>query len=222
MATYSLKQKSRPHLFEAIDRTNQTMILRDGRRLGYAEHGDPVGTPVFFFHGSAGSRLEHPADVCATGIRIISTDRPGHGLSDFQPGRKLIDWPDDVAQLAAHLGIDKFYILGWSAGGPHALACAYSLPERVAAVALAASPAPMSWSGASKVLPRSNQIYIFAGRHLPFLVGLFRKIARSVIVGDADRARNQLAMSIPEVDEDAVHSGGNLEMWYQDVREGYR
>ena len=115
---------------------NQTIVLKDERRLGFAEYGDASGKAVLHFNGSGGSRLEHPSDLSILtdlGIRLISTDRPGHGISDPQPGRKLLDWPDDVGQLADHMGIDKFYVMGWSAGGPHALACAYRLPDRVSA-----------------------------------------------------------------------------------------
>ena len=78
---------------------NQTLQLSDGRKLGFAEYGVPDGNPVFFFHGGPSSRLfHHPDDQIAIslGAHIISIDRPGYGLSSFQAGRKLIDWPDDV------------------------------------------------------------------------------------------------------------------------------
>ena len=120
MATQPLLKVSKKyprHLSENPDYANQTMALSDGRMLGFAQYGDPLGKPVFFFHGGAGSRLEHPAHVCAVGVRIIVIDRPGHGLSDYHPERQLLDWPLDVAQLADHLQIDRFYVLGWSAGG---------------------------------------------------------------------------------------------------------
>ncbi len=101
-----------------ISKTEQTITLKDGRKLGFAEWGDADGKPVFHFNGACGSRMERPADESVlAGVHYISTDRPGHGLSDFQPGRKLLDWPDDVTQLADYLGIDKFYALGYSRAG---------------------------------------------------------------------------------------------------------
>ena len=127
------------------DTAGQTIVLRDERRLGFAEYGDVSGTAVFHFNGSGGSRLEHPSDLSILtdlGIRLISTDRPGHGVSDPQPGRRLLDWPDDIGQLADHLAIANFHVLGWSAGGPHALACAYRLPDRVSSGALISGLAP--------------------------------------------------------------------------------
>jgi pimeloyl-ACP methyl ester carboxylesterase len=202
--------------------TNETLILRDGRRLGYAQYGDPSGKPVFFFHGGAGSRLEHPANVCAIGTRLICADRPGHGLSDFQPDRKLLDWPNDVAQLANHLGISKFYVLGWSAGGPHALACAYHLPDRVLAGAVAAGLGPMNRPGATRGLGFAGQAFIIAAQNIPWLIGLFRRMARNTIWADAEKAKQQLLSSIPDNDKNRMLQSGNLDMWFADVREGYR
>ncbi|GAH37048.1 unnamed protein product, partial [marine sediment metagenome] len=76
--------------------------LRDGRALGYAEFGDPGGRPVFYFHGFPGSRLEAQlgdGEASRSGVRLIAVDRPGFGLSDFQAGRRIVDWPDDVSAL---------------------------------------------------------------------------------------------------------------------------
>jgi len=110
----------------------QSIALGDGRRLGFAEYGDLDGLPVFHFHGSAGSRLDRPGraeTLQEAGVRFISVERPGHGLSDFLPKRRLVDWPADVSQLADWLRLDNFYVEGHSAGGPYALACARYLPD---------------------------------------------------------------------------------------------
>lgn len=119
--------------------------LRDGRLLSYAEFGAPGGQPVFFFHGLPGSRLfRHPDDgiADALGVRLITIDRPGFGLSSFQRGRRLLDWPDDVTQLADALGLDRFAVAGVSAGGPYAAACAFKLPQRLTRAALISAAAP--------------------------------------------------------------------------------
>ena len=221
-ALLQAEQEARPIQINLHDETNQTMTLRDGRKLGFAQYGDPLGVPVFFFHGGAGSRLEHPANVCALGVRLIATDRPGHGLSDFQQDRKLLDWPNDVIQLANHLGINKFYVLGWSAGGPHALACAYMLPESVLAGAVAASLAPMNRPDAARGQQLLGRAFILAAKHIPGLVGQFRKMAHNTIRGDAEEAKQQLLSSIPDEDKERMLQSGNLDMWFADVREGYR
>ena len=120
----------------------QRARLRDGRWLGYAGHGPRDGVPVFILPGMPGSRLlarhaRRPADDL--GLRIIALDRPGIGLSDPRPGRTLRDTASDVADIADLLEFDHFFVIGVSAGGPHALACALEMPERVCRVALVSS-----------------------------------------------------------------------------------
>lgn len=112
----------------------RTVTLRDGRKLAFNEHGAPSGYPVIFAHGMPGSRLEghffeHQAR--AAGFRILTLDRPGIGDSDYQPGRRLLDYSDDVRQFADQMGLASFVHMGWSSGGSRTLACAYSLGNRV-------------------------------------------------------------------------------------------
>lgn len=124
---------------------DKTITLKDGRTLAYTEHGDPNGKPVFFVHGNPGSRyMRHPDEqlTASLGMRVITPDRPGYGLSDFQPGRTLLDYPDDLVELAYALGIERFYVFGVSAGGPYVAAAAYKLPERVIRASIVSGPAP--------------------------------------------------------------------------------
>ena len=124
----------------------QKLQLADGRWLAYSDSGDPHGLPVIYMHGLAGSRhLRHPDDsiLLENGIRLIIPERPGSGDSDPQPGRRIVDWPTDVAALADHLGIARFAVLGYSGGTPYALATARLLPQRVISVALAAAMPPI-------------------------------------------------------------------------------
>lgn len=120
--------------------------LPDGRRLAYAEYGDPRGHPTLYFHGLPGSRLEAvlAAKSAATaGIRLIASDRPGIGGSDPQPRRTLLTWPVDVVRLADRLGLPRFSVVGVSGGAPYAAACAYAIPERLDAVAIVSGVAPL-------------------------------------------------------------------------------
>jgi pimeloyl-ACP methyl ester carboxylesterase len=117
---------------------DSTITLVDGRRLAYAEWGDPDGKPVFLFHGTPFSRLfcpDEPATLAA-GVRIITVDRPGIGRSDILEARKPEDWPVDLVALADALGIDRFAVVGWSAGGPYAAACAALIPSRLTAAGI--------------------------------------------------------------------------------------
>ena len=120
----------------------QRLRVRDGRWLGYDDYGPLGGLPLFFLPGMPGSRLlarhaKRPADDF--GFRIIALDRPGIGLSDPKPGRTIRDTASDVADIADLLEFDHFFVMGVSAGGPHALACAREMPERVRRVALVSS-----------------------------------------------------------------------------------
>jgi pimeloyl-ACP methyl ester carboxylesterase len=149
-----------------------TLVLRDGRRLAYAEYGDLQGTPVVFLHGWGDSRLtRHPDDrgTAALGVRLLTVDRPGIGCSDFQPRRTLLDWPDDLAQLADHLGLPRFAVLGHSGGGPFALACAWKLPARLTVVGIACGFAPMDRPGATTGMRKEMQRAVPVLRRLPWL-----------------------------------------------------
>jgi pimeloyl-ACP methyl ester carboxylesterase len=121
------------------------VTLPDGRRLGYADSAPRDGFPVLGFLGTPLSRLAHLGQEApeAAGVRLILVDRPGYGLSDFQSGRALLDWPGDVTRLADSLGLERFAVLGMSGGGPHAAACGYALADRVSAVGLVSSPGPV-------------------------------------------------------------------------------
>lgn len=209
----------------AKDSMNQTVTLKDGRKLGYAEYGDPGGKAVFHFNGSGGSRLEYPADqsiLTDLGIRFISTDRPGHGISDPQPDRKLLDWPDDIGQLADHLNVDRFYVQGWSAGGSHALACAYKLPQRVIAGAIISGLAPPDRPQPYKGLPLPNKMLMIVGRRVPSLVYLLRRVMRPMIIGDPDKAGEKLASTFPAEDRQVIIDSGYQKLLVIDIQEGYR
>ena len=114
--------------------TFETVTTSDGRQLCFAQWGDPDGRPVFGLHGTPGCRLNrHPdnAAIAATGVRLITYDRPGYGQSDRHAGRRVVDCVDDVAAIADALGIDRFAVTGGSGGGPHSLAVAARLGNRV-------------------------------------------------------------------------------------------
>jgi pimeloyl-ACP methyl ester carboxylesterase len=129
-----------------MDGQDLSLRLRDGRTLGYAEYGAPEGRPLLYCHGFPSSRLEGrliDAVAKSRNFRVIAVDRPGYGLSDFQPGRRLLDWPDDVATLMQGLGVERFTALGVSGGGPYALACAWKIPSKITAVAVVCGLGPV-------------------------------------------------------------------------------
>lgn len=114
--------------------TNRTIQLHDRRTLGFAEYGSSTGKPLFYFHGHPGSRLEArflADEVLKANIRLIGVDRPGMGLSTYKARRTLLDWTNDVVELADRLQIDDFSVVGFSGGGPYAVACAYRISSRL-------------------------------------------------------------------------------------------
>jgi pimeloyl-ACP methyl ester carboxylesterase/DNA-binding CsgD family transcriptional regulator len=149
------------------------VVLPDGRRLAYSDQGDPGGEPVIFMHGLAGSRyLRHPDDslLLRHGLRLIIPERPGSGDSDPQPGRRITDWPADVAALARHLGLSRFAIMGYSAGTPYALATALALPDQVSAFHLVAPIAPVARLADLGAYPLTSRLNILMTRLAPALL----------------------------------------------------
>ncbi len=147
--------------------------LTDGRRLAYAEWGDPEGIPIVHQHGMPGSRLDHEADLefyRALGVRVITPDRPGYGLSDPHPLGRLADWPADVVELANELELGRFGITALSGGGIYALACAVAIPERLTEVVVTGCPAPMNRAGAKGGMRLTTRAGVLLAAQAPWLV----------------------------------------------------
>ena len=173
--------KTKAKEFAVSDKTQQRFQLPDGRYLGYAEYGDACGRPVFYFHGFPGSRLEaRLAETKAVtfGIRLISVDRPGYGLSEVKRHRTLLDWADDTVHLADFLGIGSFSAVGVSGGGPYAAACAFKIPHRLEKVAIVCGLGPVVTShGRIKTAEPIATGLLLAGRFPAFAQGPFAAAA---------------------------------------------
>jgi pimeloyl-ACP methyl ester carboxylesterase len=159
---------------DSLSATGKQIRLRDGRSLGYAEYGDPAGKPVIFFQGTPSSRLFHHPDesiAVSLGAHIITMDRPGFGLSDFQLGRTLLDWPDDVVELAKALKIDRFAVAGISGGGPYVAACALKIPQRLTAAAIISGVGPVDALGAIQGMRRIRRVGVTVAKYAPWLLG---------------------------------------------------
>jgi pimeloyl-ACP methyl ester carboxylesterase len=123
-----------------------TITLEDGRPVGYEQWGDADGRPMFFLHGTPGSRFSRHPDASLwpdLHLRVVTMDRPGYGESAALPGRSVKHAAHDVAAVADALGIAGFMVVGSSGGGPHALACAAELGERVDGCAAVGCAAPL-------------------------------------------------------------------------------
>lgn len=156
-------------------RHSQMITLSDGRRMGFAEVGDPAGAPVIYCHGFPASRLESQlvaSAALAKGARIIAPDRPGYGLSDGKIGRTIVGWAGDVAELAHSLKLDRFSVLGVSGGGPYALALAHRFPERVESVAIVCGLGPVCRSEAIGSMHWPARFGFGTARDAPWLTWL--------------------------------------------------
>ncbi|MDP9302868.1 MAG: alpha/beta hydrolase, partial [Actinomycetota bacterium] len=129
----------------SISNADATVLLPDGRRLAYIEWGDRSGPAVLLFHGGGGSRYFNPSVGAEPSeqIRLFTIDRPGFGGSDPQSRRPLRNWARDVSAFADALEIDRFAVVGFSAGGPHALVCGVEIPERLTALGVVSGVAPI-------------------------------------------------------------------------------
>lgn len=145
-------------------------IERAGRRLAYAEYGAPDGAPVLFCHGTPGSHvvgeLLHDAAVDAN-VRLVVPDRPGVGGSSIRPDRTIGDWSESVDAIRRALSIEEFGVIGFSGGGPYALATAASMPARVTGVGLLASAAPPAAPRGEQQL--GTRLAATLARRLPFV-----------------------------------------------------
>jgi pimeloyl-ACP methyl ester carboxylesterase len=130
-------------------RSEGSVVLAGGRAVGFAEWGDPDGHPVVVFHGGPGSRLFGvgcEALAGRLGLRMVCLERPGFGRSDYVADRTVLGWVDDVAEVITVLGIDRFVVVGVSAGSPYALACAARPASGLGAVGVIAGLVPAQFS----------------------------------------------------------------------------
>ena len=151
--------------------------MADGRAIGFSDHGDLRGTPLLWFPGTPSSRLWPVPDVeaaRAAGVRVLVIERPGFGVSDFQPNRRVLDWPRDVAEVADALGLDSFAVAGSSGAGPYVAACAYALPDRVRIAAMMGVIAPLDAPLARSGMTMRRRVLYRALGLAPHAIPLFR------------------------------------------------
>ncbi len=188
------------------DCEHREISLRDGRALAYAEYGSPRGLPIIHCHGTPSSRVEgdltFSGPVAAElGVRIIVPDRPGMGRSDFQRGRRIVDWPNDVLELATALELDRFAVLGSSGGAPYAAACAALIPNRIRIVGLLGGVAPIDAPGVFAAMSTPLRVMVRLARFAPSVLrGLFRLNLRAMRGGGGQRSSDRMAASFPEPD----------------------
>jgi pimeloyl-ACP methyl ester carboxylesterase len=208
----------------------QTAAATDGRSLTIAEWGDPDGFPVFLLHGTPGSRFARHYDESVyanVGARVITYDRPGCGGSDRFRGRRVVDCVADVSAIADTLEIDHFAVTGGSSGGPHSLAVAARLPERVTRAACAAGVAPfdtpgVDWFAGMDAVNVKEIGWALEGEDV--LVREIERVAAAMLERVADDPSKQVGdeLELSEADRAVMAMPERREMVRQMVTEAFR
>ncbi|MFW9998766.1 MAG: alpha/beta fold hydrolase [Candidatus Hodarchaeota archaeon] len=152
------------------------------------------------------------------GVRIIGIDRPGFGLSDFQHKRRLLDWPDDIIELADHLGLNKFAVMGISGGGPYAAVCAYKIPQRLTCCGIISGIGPINFPKKGMML--ANRIGLFIGRWLPFLLKRITKAEMELF--EDPKSIEKMGEILPEPDRKFLDDDKFLKTFIEECKEGFR
>jgi pimeloyl-ACP methyl ester carboxylesterase len=201
------------------------IALGRGRKVEVAQFGAPEGRPVVYCHGFPASRLDaqlaHDA-ACEAGVRLIALDRPGYGGSDFQPGRRMRDWPADVAAAADALGIRRFAVLAVSGGAPYGMACAALLPQRVTALGIVCG------LGAMSTIADRAQFNVFARGSFrlactaPRLSSLFTRALAPILRVRPGWTLALLAAQLPPADRAALSDPRVYAILAASLREAFR
>lgn len=189
----------------------RTVRLSDGRSLCFAQYGDPDGFPVVNAHGGLACRLDvASADGTAKvhGVRLISPDRPGIGGSDAKPGRTILDWAHDVAELLDLLGVDRFAVMGWSMGGQYAAAVGRALAPRVSRVAIVAGVPPLTEPGVFQQLPTFDRVYTRLSQRAPWAARICFRTMWLAARAAPDRYGRLAASQLGTADAEALRDEG--------------
>ena len=207
------------------NKSNQILRLKDGLQIGYAEYGDMDGKPLFFFHGTPGSRLtRHPDESIPTslGVRIITIDRPGYGLSDFHPDNTLVNWTEDVVQLADALKIEQFAVIGVSGGGAYALACTSQIPERITWTGVISSISPINVSKVTKGMNLTNRVLFGVAQYIPFLLRPLSSLAVRTARKNPQKLLDGMENIFPVPDKEVLFQPTVRDMFLEDLPQAFR
>ncbi len=211
---------------ELEERFSQTIQLKDGRTLGYGEFGDSKGIPIFHFHGFPGSRLEglFANEISKQiGIHFIAIDRPGMGLSSFMQKRTMLDWPNDVVELADSLGIEKFSVEGISGGGPYSAACAYKISEKLNACGIIGGIGPIYLS--TEGMQKKGRSLLTLAKKMPWLLQFFMWLTMGRKSKDLEVIEKMLkkgASNLPEPDKKIIQDPTLGKYFARETQEAFR
>ena len=199
----------------------------DGRRLDLYVEGPDDAVPLVFHCGTPGSGIPHPGlvrSLAERGLRYVSWSRPGYGNSTRQPDRSVASVVADATEVLDSLGAERAWMLGWSGGGPHALACASLMPDRVLGTATIGCVAPFDAIGLDFLagMGEENIEEFGAAVDGPEALSGFMEQAWSEF---RDVSASEIAASLGDLVDDVDRSSvtGELADWYATIiRDGLR
>ena len=200
------------------------ITLPDGRLMAYTEYGDPAGEPLIWCHGNPSSRREadllEPTLLQRAHVRAIVPDRPGIGLSTWRSGRKLIDWPTDLAALTAALNIERFALCGLAAGAPYALALARLMPHRITRAAIISGVGPLDVLDREAQRARGPSYFMLARRAYWLVWGRTWQMQRGL--AQPDKLIAQILADLPEVDQATLNEPRTRQAYLNLLHEALR
>jgi pimeloyl-ACP methyl ester carboxylesterase len=195
----------------------------DGSVIAVEVAGEPDAVPVLLCHGLADSRLSaHPLTQTARelGLRVVAPDRPGTGCTDPRRLDRVADWAEDAALVLDRLQVDSAALLGISAGGPFAAACAAALPGRVRSLTLISPLGPPAWP--THGMAPGERMSLEIARHAPAFGGWF--LGRLAALARANpRLFLRVATSeLPDADRRAMNQPGTRDAFLASYTEAFR
>ncbi len=182
---------------------SRMLTLSTGQTLGYFEMGNPEGEACFFFHGFPGSSrqilvIQH-LEVFKK-FRIIAIDRPGFGDSSYKSTRLNIEIVDLVQELAAHLEIEKFHLLGVSGGGAPAFLVADRLRSKTLSLNVISGLGPLAEREFLQLMTPITQWFLRIGKNFPFLAARVLDVAHAQVRSGRSMSRAKLLHWLPSED----------------------
>ena len=209
----------------AEDRASRIHRLADGRRISFAEFGDPRGLPVLALHGTPGSRFMFGLTDAAArerGLRIIAPDRPGYGHSDYRRCRCLMGSAEDFASLADALRLDRLAVIGVSGGGPYAIATAAQMHDRVQLLALISPVGPVAECGKQIRMSRMHRLIFTRMGRSPQACAAFFWSLRGMVKWAPSVAYRALQQRVTPSDRGVLGQGEVKANLRAAIREGLR
>jgi len=204
-------------------RDDNILLLKSGKKLGYAEYGNPEGIPILVQHGNPGSRLFWgmlPGSPFNGNYRLIAPDRPGYGLSDHYGKESLRKWPGIVTELMNHLQIENFYNLGVSGGGPYALICAAEIGNKILGTSLVSPVGPFVKESIGDM--NVNRKLFALAIKMPWLIRFQFKLTTRIFKKNPENFINLFKKKLKDRDKELLNTLEIQRLLKVDFNEAYR